>query len=264
MKVALLLVVCLTATSQAATIAGQEAKPGTLIEIQFPVSKYFQDMAAWANNPRPQTGRAVLSFPPGFDPARRWPIMVVTSSTDFSRGSSPEYARYLKEPANSEGWMIVASDATIKPNHDSTPWRVSMLGAALEAIRKDLPQSRNWPIAFCGHSGGAKRSCLLGAMFAKANAVNICGFFLSGINDDKMSESYKTYQPGPAFLNIPVWISGGNEDPIATPGLEGQMMASMRRTGFTRIRLEHFPGGHQMRRSELKLALRWFRQLGGF
>jgi surfactin synthase thioesterase subunit len=127
-----------------------------------------------------------------------------------------------------------------------------------------MPQSRNWPVAFCGHSGGAKRSCLLGAMMAQAHAVNICGFFLSGINDDKMSESYKTYQPGRDFLNIPVWISGGNEDPIATPGLEGQMMANMRRTGFTRVRLEHFPGVHQMRRSELKLALRWFRELGGF
>jgi hypothetical protein len=247
----------------ALTIAGKEARPGSVIEIQFPVSKYFQDKAAWGGNPRPQTGRAVLSFPPGFDPARRWPIMVITSSTDFQRGS-PEYARFLTEPANAEGWMIVASDATIKANHDSTPWRLAMLGAAFEAIRKDMPQSRNWPVAFCGHSGGAKRSCLLGAMMAQAHAVNICGFFLSGINDDKMSESYKTYQPGRDFLNIPVWISGGNEDPIATPGLEGQMMANMRRTGFTRVRLEHFPGVHQMRRSELKLALRWFRELGGF
>lgn len=253
----------LVASADALTIAGKEARPGSLIEIQFPVSSYFQNIAAWAGNPRPQTGRAVLSFPPGFDPARRWPIMIVTSSTDFQRGS-PEYARYFQRLADEEGWMILATDATIKPSHDSTPWRLSMLSAGLEAIRKDLPQSRNWPVAFVGHSGGAKRSCLLGAMIAKTGAVNICGFFLSGINDDKMSESYKTYQPGRAFLHIPVWISGGNEDPIATPGLEGQMMANMRRTGFTRVRLEHFAGVHQVKRSEVKLALRWFREVGGF
>jgi hypothetical protein len=46
--------------------------------------------------------------------------------------------------------------------------------------------------------------------------------------------------------------------------LEGQVAANMRRTGFKRVRLEHFMGTHQLKRSELKLALRWFRELGGF
>ena len=250
-------------TASALTIAGKEAKPGPIIEIQFPVSKYFQDMAAQGGNPRPQTGRAVLSFPPGFDPSRRWPILIVTSTTDFNRTSIMDAPAY-KPSADAEGWMILASDATIKANHDSTPWRLAMLGAALDALRKDLPQSRNWPVAFAGFSGGSKRSCLLGAMLAKGRAVNICGFFLAGINEDKMSESYRNYQPGPDFLNIPIWISGGMDDPIATPSLENKAMAMMRSTGFKRVRVEHFMGVHQLKRSELKLALRWFRELGGF
>jgi hypothetical protein len=250
-------------TSGAATIAGKEAKPGPLVEIQFPVSKYFQDMAAQGGNPRPQTGRAVLSFPPGFDPSRRWPILIVTSTTDYHR-TSPMDAEWYHPPADTEGWVILASDATIKPAHDSTPWRLSMLGAALDAIRQDWPQSRNWPVAFGGMSGGAKRSCLLGAMLAKGGVVNICGFFLSGMNTDLMSEAYNTYQPGNAFLNIPIWLSGGMDDPIAHPSLMGQAAAGMRRTGFKRVRLEHFMGGHRLKRSEVKLALQWFRQLGGF
>jgi hypothetical protein len=262
-----MLLVCallfLVANAAAATIAGKEAKPGPLVEIQFPVSQYFQDMAAQGGNPRPATGRAVLSFPPGFDPALRWPIMIVTSTTDYHR-TSPMDAEWYHPPADAEGWVILASDATIKAVHDSTPWRLAMLGAALDAVRKDLPQSRNWPVAFVGISGGAKRSCLLGAMMAKGRAVNIYGFFLSGINDDKLSEAYKTYQPGADFLNIPIWISGGMDDIIATPSQEGQVAANMRRTGFKRVRLEHFMGVHQLKRSEVKLALRWFRQLGGF
>lgn len=253
----------LTTNAFAATIAGKEAKPGPLVEIQFAVSKYFQDMAAQGGNPRPATGRAVLSFPPGFDPARRWPIMIVTSTTDYHR-TSPMDAEWYHPPADAEGWVILASDATIKPQHDSTPWRLAMLGAALDAMRKDWPQIRNWPVAFVGMSGGAKRSCLLGAMMAKGRTVNICGFFLSGINDDKMSEAYKTYQPGGDFLNTPIWISGGMDDVIATPSLEGKVAAGMRSTGFKRVRLEHFIGVHQLKRSEVKLALRWFRQLGGF
>ena len=258
-----LLMVCLTATSHGATIAGKEAKPGPLVEIQFPVSNYFQDIAAQGGNPRPQTGRAVLSFPPGFDPARRWPILIVTSTTDMHR-TSPMDAFAYKPVTDAEGWMILASDATIQPKFDSTPWRLAMLGAALDEVRKDWPQSKNWPVAFGGFSGGAKRSCLLSAMMAKGRAVNICGLFLSGINDDRLSVAYKDYQPGPAFLNVPIWISGGMDDPIATPSLEGQVAANMRRTGFKQVRLEHFIGTHQLKRSEVKLALRWFRQLGGF
>jgi len=253
----------LAATGEAATLAGQQVKTGPLIEIRFPVSIYFQDMAAQGGNPRPETGRAVLSFPPGFDPARRWPILIVTSTTDFHT-TSPMDAPAYQSSADAEGWVILASDATIKAQHDSTPWRLAMLGAALEAVRKDWPQSKNWPVAFAGFSGGSKRSCLLGAMLAKGRAVNICGFFLSGINDDKMSEAYKTYQPGADFLNIPIWISGGMDDIIATPSLEGKAAANMRATGFKRVRVEHFMGVHQLKRAEVKLALRWFRQLGGF
>lgn len=89
----------LIATASGATIAGKDAKPGPLVEIQFPVSKYFQDIAAQGGNVRPETGRAVLSFPPGFDPARRWPIMVVTSTTDMER-TSPMDAFAYKPPAD--------------------------------------------------------------------------------------------------------------------------------------------------------------------
>jgi predicted esterase len=84
------------------------------------------------------------------------------------------------------------------------------------------------------------------------------------MNEDAMSGVFETYQPGSDFLNIPIWISGGMDDIIATPSLEGKAAANIRRTGFKRVRLEHFIGVHQLKRSEVKLALRWFRQLGGF
>jgi hypothetical protein len=248
---------------EAATLAGQEARTGPLVEIRFPVSRSLQDMAGRGGNPRPETGRAVLSFPPGFDPARRWPILIVTSTTDYDR-TSPMDAEWYHPPADAEGWVILASDATIKARHDTTPWRLAMLAAALEAVRKEWPQSAKWPVAFAGISGGAKRSCLLGAMLAKSGSVNICGFFLSGINKDLLSEAYKTYQPGPGLLKVPIWISGGMDDIIATPSLEGAVAVSIRRTGFKRVRLERFMGGHRLKRSEVRLALRWFRELGGF
>ena len=248
---------------EAVTIAGQEVQGGKMVEIRFPVAKYFQDIAAQFGNPRPETGRAVLTFPPGFDPSRRWPILIVTSTSDFHR-TSPMDVEWYRPAADAEGWMILAADATIKPKSDSSPWRLAMLAAALETVRKEWPQTAKWPVAFAGFSGGSKRSGLLGAMLAKNGSINICGFFLAGINEDRLSPAYKTYQPGPAFLNIPIWISGGMDDPIATPSKEGAVMASLQRAGFKRVRVEHFMGKHWLKRSEVRLALRWFRELGGF
>jgi hypothetical protein len=58
------------------------------------------------------------------------------------------------------------------------------------------------------------------------------------------------------ILNIPIWISGGMDDLIAAPSLGGIVQVSLRRTGFKRLRLERFMGGHQLKRSELRLPLR--------
>ncbi len=249
--------------SEAVTLAGQNVQGGGKIEIRFPVSKYFQDLAAQAGNPRVETGHAVLTFPPGFDPGRSWPILIVTSTSDFNRTSAMD-ADWYRAPATAEGWIVLGSDATITPRIDSTQWRLGLLGAALETIRKEWPQSSKWPVAFAGFSGGSKRSGVLGAMLAKTGSVRVCGFFLSGINEDRLGESYKTYQPGAGFLEVPVWLSSGDRDPIATPQAHGAVKVSLERTGFKRVRLEQFAGGHQLKMTEVRRALQWFRQLGRF
>jgi hypothetical protein len=249
--------------SRAATLAGRQVQPGGKIEISFPVSSYFQGIASQAGNPRPETGRAVIAFPPGFDPSRSWPILIVTSTSDFNRTSAMDVDWY-RPPATAEGWIVLGSDATIAPRIDSTQWRLGLLGAALEAIRKDWPQSARWPVAFAGFSGGSKRSGVLGTMLAKSGSVRVCGFFLSGINEDRLGEGYRTYQPGSGLLEVPVWLSSGATDPIATPADHNRVKASLERVGFKRVRLEQFSGGHQLKLTEVRRALQWFRQLGRF
>lgn len=249
--------------NHAATLAGQSVQGGQTVEIRFPVAKYFQDIAAQGGNPRVETGRAVLAFPPAFDPGRPWPILVVTSTSDFDRTSAMDVEWY-RPPATAEGWVVLGPDATIKPRIDSTQWRLGMLAAALEMIRKDWPQSAKWPIAFAGFSGGAKRSGALGAMLAKTGSVRICGFFLSGINQDRLGESYLSYQPGRGFLEVPVWLSSGTGDTVATPQAHDLVKASLERTGFKRVRLERFDGQHKLKMPEVRRALRWFRELGRF
>ncbi|HKP93668.1 MAG TPA: hypothetical protein VJS88_07210 [Chthoniobacterales bacterium] len=253
----------LAASSDGATLAGQSVVPGGKTEIRFAVPKYFQDLAAQAGNPRPDTGRAVLFFPSGFDPGRTTPILIVTSTSDFNRTSLMD-AEWYRAPGTAEGWIVLGTDATISPRIDSTQWRLAMLGAALETIRKDWPQSARWPVAFAGFSGGSKRSGMLGVMLAKSGSVRVGGFFLSGINEDRLSESYRAYQPGRGLLEVPVWLSSGSRDTVATPVAHNLVKASLDRTGFKRVRLEQFDGGHQLKMSEVRRALQWFRQLGRF
>jgi hypothetical protein len=249
--------------SQGATLVGQPVQGGGTLEIRFPVAKSFQDVAAQAGNPRPQTGRAVLTFPLGFDPARNWPILIVTSTSDFNR-TSPMDAEWYRRPALAQGWVLLASDATIRPRLDSTQWRLALLAAALESIRKEWPQSAKWPVAFGGFSGGAKRSAVLGAMLAKTGSVRICGFFLSGMNEDRLSEAYRDYRPGGDFLGIPIWLSSGQSDNVAKLQDHNLVKASLQRTGFKHVRLEPFSGGHQVKKEEVERALRWFREVAKF
>jgi predicted esterase len=249
--------------AEGATLLGQSVRGGGTTDIRFPVDKYFQDYAAQGGNPRVATGRAVLMFPPGFDPARSWPILIVTSTTDFDR-TSPMDAEWYQKPANAEGWVVLASDATVHPRADSTFWRLGMLAAALEAIRKEWPQSAQWPVAFGGFSGGAKRSGVLGAMLAKSGTVKICGFFFAGINSDRLTEAYKTYHAPSDLLRVPIWISNGDRDPIAPPRLQEGVYYSLKRTGFEHVRLEGFFGSHQLKQSEVRRALKWFREIGKF
>src|SRR5437764_5522335 len=160
----------LLASAVAATLAGHPVQGGATLDFQFPINKFFQDYAAQGGNPRPTTGRALLMFPKGFDPARSWPILIVTSTTDLGR-TSPMDAPWYRDAAIAEGWVVLATDATIPPREDSLAWRLAMLTAGLETIRKNWPQSAQWPMAFAGYSGGAKRCGILGAILAKDNNI---------------------------------------------------------------------------------------------
>src|SRR2546428_1622662 len=247
----------------AATLEGHQVQGGATLDFQFPINSYFQESAAQGGNPKPTTGRALMMFPKNFDPARSWPILVVTSTADNERTSLEDAPRY-QDAAMKEGWIVLATDATIRPRVDSVSWRLAILTAGLQMIRDNWPQSARWPVAFAGFSGGAKSSAFLGAMLAKNRGFRICGFFLAGTNADRLSAAYHDYQPPADFLSIPVWLSSGTADQIARPGAEEGVFYSLKRTGFEQVRLEHFFGGHAVKSTEIQRALHWFRDVGKF
>ena len=250
-------------SANAATLLGKQVPPGGSLDLQFPLSADFQPYAAQGGNPRPSSGRALLFFPKNFDPARPCPILVVSSTTDAGR-TSPMDAPAYRDAAMKEGWMILATDATIRPNTESQQWRLALVTAGLQMLRDNWPQSARWPVAFAGLSGGAKLSGVIAADLEKKRGVKISGLFLAGINEDTASEAYKIVQPPREFLNVPVWISSGMTDQIAPIGKQEAIYYSLKRTGFQFVRLERFFGGHGLRGTEVQRALRWFREVGKF
>jgi len=262
-SIALLAAALITNSSIGATLLGKAAPPGGTLDLQFPIGNYFQEAAAQGGNQRPTTGRALLMFPKGFDPARSWPILIVTSTSDLDR-TSPEDAPWYRDAAMKEGWIVLATDATIRPRTDSIPWRLAILTAGLQMIRDNWPQSSHWPVAFAGFSGGAKSSGFLGAMLARNRGFKISGLFLAGMNADRLSVAYHENQPPADFLSIPVWLSSGTADQVARTGQVEGVYSSLKRTGFQQVRLEHFPGGHAVDSAEVQRALHWFREVGKF
>jgi hypothetical protein len=233
------------------------------LDVRFAVPNFYQQYATQGGNPRPTTGRLFVLLPPNFDSGRVWPILIVTSTKDPGH-TGPTDALYYRAAAAAEGWIVLATDGTVRPRHDSLSWRLALLAAGLEIVHRDWPQSAKWPVVFAGISGGAKGAQWLGAMLAHTHSLNIRGFFLTGINDDRMTEALKACPPTSGFLRLPIWISSGIDDRIATPLQEQEVTASLIHTGFQNVRLSRFRGGHEVDRADLQSALKWFREQGQF
>ena len=84
---------------------------------------------------------------------------------------------------------------------------------------------------------------------------------MTGINEDRLTQGYKQYHPGAAFLDTPIFISSGRGDQVATTQQQHQVKLSLERTGFRRVRLENFPEGHVVKQVHVREALRWFRSV---
>jgi hypothetical protein len=93
------------------------------------------------------------------------------------------------------------------------------------------------------------------------NGSRVAGIYITGANEDRLSEGCSRVAPGAGFLATPVYISAGRDDRIATLEQQYNVAGSVKRTGFQRIRIGTFHGGHEVNDTQTSIALRWFRQL---
>lgn len=238
-----------------ATLAGQAIVPGRRLTINFPLAPEHARLAAEGGNPVCSTGVLVMHVPAGFDPQKPQRVLMCVSTSDFDL-TSPQHMPFYRDTALAEGWVVMATDGPVKAKKDSTQWRLAFIAGALDLLQRQWPASKKWPVAFAGYSGGAKRCAYVLPMLARSG-VKFCGLFLTGINEDRLTESWDTYGRPSNITSVPVFISGGRGDKIAPPEVHLAVKRSMERKGFE-VKLELFDGGHEVYNPHVRDALRWF------
>ena len=248
------------ATAGSLTFAGVAFSPGAVVKANVPLSAQEKSLAAQGGNAVPPNAVAVLATPSNFDPRKSWPVLVVCSTSDFKLQNRDDLVDRYRRVGLAEGWVLLAGDGPQPARNDTAAWRGAMTLAAIDALHHSFPGSDKWPIACAGFSGGGKGVGVVAPLLAK-NGSHVAGIYMTGANEDRLSEGYARVRPGPNFLSTPVYISAGRDDRIATLEQQYNVAGSIKRTGFTRIRIGPFHGGHEVNDAQTSIALRWFREL---
>src|SRR5213593_2281897 len=240
--------------------AGVVFSPGSTVKVNVPLSAQEKSLAGQGGNVVPPNAVAVLATPANFDPRKSWPVLIVCSTSDFKRQNRDDLVQFYRSVGLTEGWVLLAGDGPQRARNDTAGWRLAMTLAAIDALHHSFVGSEKWPMACAGFSGGAKGAGSIAPALARSGC-RITGLYLTGVNEDYLSPGYARAQPGADFLVTPVYVSAGHDDRIATVEQQYDVAGSIKRTGFSRIRIGTFHGGHEVNDAQTSIALRWFREL---
>jgi hypothetical protein len=240
--------------------AGVAFSPGSTVQANVPLSAQEKSLAAQGGNVVPPNAVAVLATPANFDPRKSWPVLVICSTSDFKRQNRNDLVQFYRIVGLHEDWVLLAGDGPQNARNDTAAWRGAMTLAAVAALHHSFPGSEKWPVACAGFSGGGKGVGYVAPLLAK-NGCRLAGIYITGANEDHLSDGYARIQPGGSFLNTPIYISAGHDDRIATVEQQYTVAGSIKRTGFNRMRIGTFRGGHEVNDGQTSVALSWFREL---
>src|SRR5881227_1510008 len=196
----------LGAEPSALKFAGVPFTAGSTVQANAPLSAEEKTYAAQGGNPVPPAAVAVIATPAGFDPKRSWPVLVICSTSDFKRQNRNDLVQFYRRVGLAEGWVLLAGDGPQLARNDTAAWRGAMTLAAIDALHHSFAGSEKWPMACAGFSGGAKGAGSIAPALAR-NGCRIAGIYVTGANEDHLSDGYGRIQPGTNFLSTPIYIS---------------------------------------------------------
>jgi hypothetical protein len=242
------------------TFGGVPFAPGSTVRANVPLNAQEKSLAAQGGNTVPSNAVAVIAVPPNFDSQKTWPVLVICSTSDNKRLNRDDLADFYRRVAVPEGWVVLAGDGPQRPRSDTAAWRGAMSLAAVDALHHSFPGAEKWPIACAGFSGGGKGVGYIAPLLAKSGR-HVIGIYMTGVNEEHLTDGYTKIHPGAGFLKTPIYISAGRDDRIATVEQQYDVAGAIKRTGFQRIRIGTFHGGHEANDAQTSIALRWFRDL---
>jgi len=200
---------------------------------------------------------AVVDMPRNFSPIRQWPVLLVCAP---SGASAVAAARSYTNVALAEGWVVIAVDGPkVGVEQDNNVFAWAMISSLLYELRRSWPNSKQWPFACAGFSGGSKRAAMVAAEMVR-RGDRVVGVFMGGCNEDRATLGYNLSNPGPGFLRVPMFLSSGKRDAVAGPAAAQKVKESMEQTGFSKIRFETYDDQHRLDTNQVRLALDWFLQ----
>jgi surfactin synthase thioesterase subunit len=240
--------------------SGTSFAPGSTVEANVPLNAQEKSLAAQGGNTVPPNAVATLATPANFDPRKSWPVLVPCSTSDFKRQNRNDLVQFYRRVGLAEGWVLLAGDGPQHARSDTVAWREAMTLAAIDALHRSFSGSDKWPVACAGFSGGGKGVGYVAPMVAKSGC-RVSGIYVTGANEDHLSDGYTRIRPGADFLTTPIYVAAGRDDRIATVEQQYNVAGSIKRTGFQRVRIGTFHGGHEVNDAQTSIALRWFREL---
>jgi hypothetical protein len=240
----------ITSTTTSGSLA---PTPGEILSLEVPLSEKRRGEAVKDGNAKMTHARIAIAVPQGFDPQKSWPILVICNTEAYSNIDSMQQ---FKDAAVAEGWVILAADAVEAEKNKEGAFRWPSTAAAFDYITAAWPAIKDWPVACGGMSGGGKNSAFLAADLAREHH-RIIGMLMMGCNQDMATVAYRKGAPA-TFLSAAIFLSSGKNDKIATPAQHEYVKNSLRGTGFQKVRLESFDGGHDIYQPHIGEALRWF------
>ena len=251
-----------TGTPPAAAPAARVAfspVPGEVTVFQAPLSPKQQADAARGGhhgdegNRQLRNAKVAIAVPAGFAPSKPWPILLICNTQAYS---NIDAMNQFKAAALTENWVIMAADdAESEPTKEGAT-REPCAEAAFDYLAQVWPGVKRWPLATGGMSGGGKNCAFLAARLAK-NGQPVIGMLMMGVNQDMATVAMNQDRP-PGFRQTAVFLSSGTQDTIATPAQHEHVKGSLRGSGFRKLRLESFDGGHVVHEPHVSEALRWF------
>jgi hypothetical protein len=236
------------------SIQGVKITPGKLQEFEMII-----DVERWGKNPSyiKPTYKLGLIVPPDFDPInKRYTLINIAANTSLKEPLKqlPTFSRLALE-----GDCIVFS---VDDNAFVNYLPMICIYDILE--EKWGLKSKKLPVAYYGYSGGAKRATYNlghGVLFN----LNVIGAYLGGCNEDRTKDiisNFKLNDLGKSiYRKVPVWLSSGTADKVATPDQVEKVAKSLEKHGVENVKINTHPSGHALFQDDLIPALKWMKEL---